>query len=89
MCLLSSRFLDKSQQSENIYGSVAFMSKIVDNARMNIEQIIINAGSQSELARLLDVKRTTVWMWKKLGKIPKSRIWQIQLHFPELLKDKK
>ena len=56
---------------------------------MNIEQIIINAGSQSNLARLLDVERTTVWMWKKLGKIPKSRIWQIQLHFPELLKDKK
>jgi DNA invertase Pin-like site-specific DNA recombinase len=89
MCLLSSRNLDKSQQSENIYGSVAFMSKIVDNARMNIEQIIINAGSQSELARLLDVKRTTVWMWKKLGKIPKSRLWQIELLHPDLLKGAK
>jgi DNA invertase Pin-like site-specific DNA recombinase len=63
------------------------MSKIVDNASMNIEQIIINAGSQSELARLLDVKRTTVWMWKKLGKIPMARIWQIVLLHPELLKD--
>lgn len=65
------------------------MSKNVDNAFMNIDQIINKVGSQSELARLLGVKRTTVWLWKKNGKIPQSRIWQMQLNHPELLKGNK
>jgi DNA invertase Pin-like site-specific DNA recombinase len=54
---------------------------------MDINIIIRNAGSQSELARILGVERTAVYLWKKKGKLPMSRIWQIQLHFPELLKD--
>jgi len=54
---------------------------------MDIQSIINKAGSQSELARLLGVKRTTVWLWKKNGKIPQSRVWQIQLNHPQLLKD--
>jgi DNA invertase Pin-like site-specific DNA recombinase len=69
--------------------SVAFLSKNVDNAFMNIDQIINKVGSQTELARLLGVKRTTVWLWKKNGKIPQSRIWQMQLNHPELLKAQK
>jgi DNA invertase Pin-like site-specific DNA recombinase len=56
---------------------------------MNIEHLIKKVGSQSERARLLGVERGTVWLWKQNGVIPKSRIWQIQLHFPELLKEKK
>jgi DNA invertase Pin-like site-specific DNA recombinase len=56
---------------------------------MNIEQIINKVGSQTELAKLLGVKRTTVWLWKKNGKIPQSRIWQMQLNHPELLKGNK
>jgi DNA invertase Pin-like site-specific DNA recombinase len=56
---------------------------------MNIDHLIKAAGSQSELARLLGVERNSVWLWKRNGVIPKSRMWQIQLHFPELLKDKK
>jgi DNA invertase Pin-like site-specific DNA recombinase len=54
---------------------------------MDINKIIKNAGSQSELARILGIGRNSVWLWKRDGVIPKSRIWQIQLHFPELLKD--
>jgi hypothetical protein len=54
---------------------------------MDIEQIINKVGSQSELARLLGVSRGAVWIWKRDG-LPKSRIWQLKLHFPELLKDK-
>jgi DNA invertase Pin-like site-specific DNA recombinase len=69
--------------------SVAFLSKNVDNALMDINNIIKKVGSQSELARLLGVKRTTVWLWKKTGKVPQSRIWQIQLNHPELLKETK
>jgi DNA invertase Pin-like site-specific DNA recombinase len=69
--------------------SVAFLSKNVDNDLMNIQSIINRVGSQSELARLLGVKRTTVWLWKKNGKIPQSRIWQMQLNHPELLKAEK
>jgi DNA invertase Pin-like site-specific DNA recombinase len=53
---------------------------------MDINIIIKNAGSQSELARILGVERSAVHLWKKNGNIPKSRIWQIQLHFPELLR---
>jgi transcriptional regulator with XRE-family HTH domain len=49
---------------------------------MTIEQIIKNAGSQSELARLLGVTRGAVWMWTRDG-IPKSRIWQLKLLRPE------
>jgi DNA invertase Pin-like site-specific DNA recombinase len=56
---------------------------------MDINKIIKNAGSQSELARILGVERNSVWLWKRNGVMPKSRVWQIQLHFPELLKDKK
>jgi DNA invertase Pin-like site-specific DNA recombinase len=67
--------------------SVAFLSKNVDNRQMDIQSIINKAGSQSELARLLGVKRTTVWLWKKNGKIPQSRVWQIQLNHPQLLTD--
>lgn len=63
------------------------MSKNVDNAFMDINKIIKNAGSQSELARILGIGRNSVWLWKRDGVIPKSRMWQIQLHFPELLKD--
>jgi len=63
------------------------LSKNVDNAFMDINKIIKNAGSQSELARILGIGRNSVWLWKRDGVIPKSRIWQIQLHFPELLKD--
>ena len=65
------------------------MSKIVDNACMELQSIINKVGSQSELARLLGLKRTTVWLWKKNGKIPQSRIWQITLNHPELLESKK
>jgi hypothetical protein len=65
------------------------MSKIVDNAFMELQSIINKVGSQSKLARLLGVKRTTVWLWKKNGKIPKSRIWQIKLNHPELLESTK
>jgi DNA invertase Pin-like site-specific DNA recombinase len=54
---------------------------------MDINKIIKNAGSQSELARILGIGRNSIWLWKRDGVIPKSRIWQIQLHFPELLKD--
>ena len=75
------------QQSKNILQCVAFLSKNVDNAFMDIQSIINKAGSQSELARMLGVKRTTVWLWKKNQQIPQSRIWQMKLHFPQLLKD--
>jgi DNA invertase Pin-like site-specific DNA recombinase len=56
---------------------------------MDINNLINRAGSQSELARILGVKRGTVWLWKENNKIPQSRIWQIKLLFPELLKGKK
>ena len=69
--------------------SVAFLSKNVDNASMDIQSIINKVGSQTELAKMLGVKRTTVWLWKKNGKIPQSRIWQMQLNHPELLKGNK
>ncbi len=55
---------------------------------MDINKIIKNAGSQSELARILGVERNSVSLWKRNGAIPKARLWQIQLYFPELLKDK-
>jgi len=64
------------------------MSILPYTKNMDINKIIKNAGSQSELARLLGVERTSVYLWKKNGVIPKSRLWQIQLYFPELLKDK-
>jgi len=54
--------------------------------RMDIEQIIRNAGSQSELARLLGVTRGAVWIWKRDG-LPKSRIWQLKLLKPEWFKE--
>jgi DNA invertase Pin-like site-specific DNA recombinase len=55
---------------------------------MNIETIINKVGSQSELARLLGVKRGTVWLWKRDG-IPKSRLWQLQALHPKLFKEMK
>jgi DNA invertase Pin-like site-specific DNA recombinase len=66
--------------------SVVFLSILLYTTGMDINIIIKNAGSQSELARILGVERTAVHLWKKNGNIPKSRIWQIQLHFPELLR---
>lgn len=65
------------------------MSIFLYTRQMDINKLINKVGSQTELAKLLGVKRTTVWLWKKNNEIPQSRIWQIQLHFPELLKGKK
>ena len=65
------------------------MSKNVDNTDMDIQTIINKVGSQTELAKMLGVKRTTVWLWKKNNHIPQSRIWQMKIYFPELLQDKK
>lgn len=49
---------------------------------MNFTQLIKNAGSQSELARLLGVTRGAVWIWQRDG-IPKHRIWQLKLIRPK------
>jgi hypothetical protein len=76
------------QQSEKYFLCVVFLSIYLYTTGMDINKIIMNAGSQSELARMLGVERGAVWLWKRNGVIPKSRLWQIQLHFPELLKDK-
>jgi hypothetical protein len=76
------------QQSEKYFCCVVFLSIYLYTTGMDINKIIMNAGSQSELARMLGVERGAVWLWKRNGVIPKSRLWQIQLHFPELLKDK-
>ena len=77
------------QQSKNIFRCVVFMSIFLYTNEMDINNLINRAGSQSELARILGVKRGTVWLWKENNKIPQSRIWQIKLLFPELLKGKK
>jgi DNA invertase Pin-like site-specific DNA recombinase len=74
---------------QKYFRCVVFSSIFLYTTSMNIDHLINKVGSQSELARLLGVERGTVWLWKRNGVIPKSRIWQIQLHFPELLKDKK
>jgi len=58
------------------------MSIYLYNEGMTISQLIQNAGSQSELARLLGVTRGAVWIWTRDG-IPKSRIWQLKLLKPE------
>lgn len=76
------------QQSKKYFCCVVFLSISLYTIGMDINKIIMNAGSQSELARMLGVERGAVWLWKRNGVIPKSRLWQIQLHFPELLKDK-
>ena len=76
------------QQFKKYFLSVVFLSIYLYTTGMDINKIIMNAGSQSELARMLGVERGAVWLWKRNGVIPKSRLWQIQLHFPELLKDK-
>jgi 5-methylcytosine-specific restriction endonuclease McrA len=81
--------LQDLQQSQKYFCCVVFSSIFLYTTSMNIDHLIKKVGSQSELARLLGVERGTVWLWKQNGVIPKSRIWQIQLHFPELLKDKK
>ncbi len=65
------------------------MSIFLYTNEMDINNLINRAGSQSELARILGVKRGTVWLWKENNKIPQSRTWQIKLLFPELLKGKK
>jgi DNA invertase Pin-like site-specific DNA recombinase len=77
-----------NQQPQNKFLCVVFLSIYLYTNGMDINKIIMNAGSQSELARILGVERGAVWLWKRNGVIPKSRLWQIQLHFPELLKDK-
>ena len=76
-----------SQQSKKYFYSVVFLSISLYTNGMNINKIILKAGSQSELARMLGVERGAVWLWKRNGVIPMARVWQIQLHFPELLKD--
>ena len=58
------------------------MSILPYTKNMDIKKIIKNAGSQSELARMLGVSRGAVWIWKRDG-IPKSRIWQLRLLRPE------
>jgi len=73
---------------QNNHLSVVFLSIYLYTIGMDINKIIMNAGSQSELARMLGVERGAVWLWKRNGIIPMARVWQIQLHFPELLKDR-
>jgi len=77
------------QQIKKYFHFVVFSSIVLYTTGMNINNLIKKVGSQSELARLLGVERNAVYLWKRNGVIPKSRIWQIQLHFPELLKEKK
>ncbi len=80
------RFLDgfiKTQSRNKKYlPYVVFLSKYLYTSAMTITQLIKNAGSQSELARLLGVTRGAVWIWKRDG-IPKHRIWQLKLIRPE------
>jgi DNA invertase Pin-like site-specific DNA recombinase len=77
------------QQFKKYFCFVVFSSIFLYTTSMDINKLIEAAGSQSELARMLGVERNSVWLWKRNGVIPKSRMWQIQLHFPQLLKGKK
>lgn len=47
---------------------------------MTKEQLIKLAGSQRELAKLLEISQPAVSAWKT---IPKARIWQLKLLRPE------
>jgi len=77
------RNLDKKSIYTQKNSNVLYFCRIIYTIeRMDIEQIIRNAGSQSELARLLGVSRGAVWIWKRDG-LPKSRIWQLQLLKPD------
>mgnify|MGYP006269473091 FL=1 len=48
-------------------------------ADMTKEKAIKLAGSQAELARILDITKGAVWQWKK---IPKVRLFQLQILRP-------
>jgi len=54
---------------------------------MDIFKAIELAGSQSELARILDTSRAVVHSWTKRG-IPKMRIWQLKMVKPEWFDEK-
>ena len=49
-------------------------------SRMNKEQLIKLAGSQTELAKLLGISQPAVSAWKE---VPQARIWQLKLLRPE------
>ena len=50
---------------------------------MDKQTAITLAGSQSELARILGIKRAAVWQWKA---IPPLRIYQLKELRPEWFK---
>ena len=52
-------------------------------SRMDKQQAIKLAGSQSELARLLGISRGAVHQWKK---IPTGRLYQLMVLRPEWFK---
>lgn len=45
---------------------------------MDIQQLIKQAGNQSALARAFGVSRMAVTYWVQSGKLPESRVWQLQ-----------
>ena len=45
---------------------------------MNIYELVKKAGSQSELAKAFGVTRMAVTHWMRDGKLPQSRVWQIE-----------
>jgi len=47
---------------------------------MDKHKFIALAGSQSELAKLLEISQAAVSKWKA---VPKARIWQLKLLKPE------
>jgi predicted transcriptional regulator len=47
---------------------------------MNKQDLIKLAGSQRELAKLLEISQPAVSAWKE---VPKARIWQLKLLRPE------
>jgi predicted transcriptional regulator len=51
---------------------------------MTKEQAIKLAGSQSELAKLLNISQAAVSMWKE--NVPKMRVWQLLVLKPEWFK---
>ena len=51
---------------------------------MTKEQAIKLAGSQSELAKLLNISQAAVSMWKV--NVPKMRVWQLLVLKPEWFK---
>ena len=54
--------------------------------QMTKEKAIKLAGSQVELARILGITKGAVWQWKK---IPKVRLFQLQVLKPEWFGEKK